>query len=140
MSETVASQIGEVLLVVGALQLAGAALVLGMNTVRRRGCVRLSGAIVDHDAQPDEDGTYHRPIVEYTAPNREKRRLKYPLSFPAPLATDGSEHRVVWHHPTDAVRSHVDAKVKYRLPPTVMYVLPFVVLGLGAALRFGGWG
>src|SRR5690242_14210517 len=88
-----------------ALLLGGAVFAAGL--VRRRGCVRLEGAVVDHEVSEDDGTTYHRPIVEYAAPDGTKHRVLFPAAFPKPRPTDGSEKHVVWHHPRDGARSHL---------------------------------
>lgn len=129
--------IGNALIGIGGIQLAAGALYLAFNAARRRGRVRIEGAIVDHEISSTEEGTYYEPIVEYVTPTGERRRVKYGVAFPAPRAVDHSERRSVWHDPSDPGKSYVDAKFRSSLPVPmpVVLILPFVVLAAGLALR-----
>jgi hypothetical protein len=49
-----------------------------------RGCVRLEGAVVDHESYPHRGTTYHTPIVEYATPTGEKRRINMDMGYPEP--------------------------------------------------------
>jgi len=129
--------IGNALLGIGGIQLTAGALYLVFNAARRRGRVRVEGTIVDHEPSVDEDGTRYEPIVEYVAPSGERRRVKYGAAFSERRAVDGSERRVVWHDPNDPAKSYVDLKLRASLPIPlpVIFLLPFVVLAVGLALR-----
>ncbi len=130
--------IGNVLLGIGGIQLAAGALYFASNAFRRRGRVRIEGAIVDHETSSTEEGTYYEPVIEYVTPAGERRRVKYGIAFPTPRAADGSEQRGVWYDPSHPEKSYVDVKLRPALPipMTVILMLPFVVLALGIALRF----
>lgn len=136
MSDT--TSIGNVLIGLGCVQLAGGAIYVGVNAARRRGRVRIEGTVVEHDASVDEEGTTHyEPIVEYVAPTGERRRVKCGVAFSRALAVDGSERRNVWHDPGDPTKSYVDVRLRAALPIPlpVLFLVPVVILAIGLALR-----
>ena len=123
----------------GVIQLVGLIVFGALRWIEGRGRIRIVATLVDHEAYESDNGTYYRPIYEYAAPDGTLRRVRRDVGLPHRLAADGSERRPVWHDPADPNRSRVALAV-VRPALRIFFLLPFVVLAAGLALRFGLFG
>jgi len=128
--------LSDVLLMFGGLQIVAGVGLSVMDALKRRGCVRLEGTVVDRESYLLTGSTpYYTHIAEYVSPDGQRHRVKDRVGLKDPLPTDGTVRRTVWHDAALPTRSFVEVGVsrQFRFLPLVGVVL----VGLGLATRLG---
>lgn len=130
-----AKELGEVIIVLACAQVVFFSVVLLIEWIKSRACVPTEGFVVDHEAYPFRGGTYYTPIIEFTTPEGP-RRIKHDVGLPAPLPTDGSERRIVWHDPERPARTHLAGLLGgRRIPPWKLVLVPSAFFVVGIVVR-----